>query len=61
MSGDESKMAAACAGEDTSCNGKVIKAPADDQVFINFSDHGGTGLIAFPGTSGYLMADDLVK
>jgi legumain len=38
-------------------NGKVLKSNANSKVFINFSDHGAPGLIAFP--SQYLYADDL--
>lgn len=38
---------------------KVLKSKAGDNVFINFSDHGAAGLIAFP--SDYLYADDLLK
>ena len=37
---------------------KVLKSTEDDKVFINFVDHGATGLIAFPNE--YLFADDLV-
>jgi legumain len=28
---------------------KVLKSNANDNVFIFFTDHGGTGLVAFPG------------
>jgi legumain len=38
-------------------SGKVLKSTTDDHVFINFSDHGAPGLIAFP--SQYLYADAL--
>jgi legumain len=31
-------------------SGKVLKSTADDNVFINFVDHGAPGLIAFPET-----------
>ena len=40
-------------------SGKVLKSDANSKVFINFADHGGVGLIAFPST--YLYADDLVE
>lgn len=29
-------------------NGRVLESGPDDNVFVNFADHGGTGLIAFP-------------
>ena len=38
---------------------RTLKSTANDRVFIYFSDHGATGLIAFP--NGELYADDLVK
>jgi legumain len=37
--------------------GKVLESDSNSKVFINFSDHGAPGLIAFP--SSYLYADDL--
>jgi legumain len=33
-------------------SGKVLKSTADDEVFVTFFDHGGVGLIAFPGWLG---------
>lgn len=36
-------------------NGKVLKSNANSKIFINFSDHGAPGLLAFP--SGTLYAD----
>ncbi len=33
---------------DSSADGKVLKSGPDDRVFINFVDHGATGIIAFP-------------
>lgn len=30
--------------------GKVLRSTAEDKVFINFIDHGGVGIIAFPNT-----------
>lgn len=39
-------------------NGRVLKSGPDDNVFLNFADHGGSGLIAFP--SQYLYAKDLI-
>ncbi|CAH1790688.1 unnamed protein product [Owenia fusiformis] len=38
-------------------SGKVIKSGKNDRVFVNFVDHGATGLVAFP--SGLLHAKDL--
>jgi legumain len=40
-------------------SGKVIASTKDDKVFVYFSDHGATDLIAFPND--YLYADDLMK
>jgi len=45
-------------GDSTSTGGKpVLKSGPNDDVFINFVDHGAAGLIAFP--SEYLYANDL--
>jgi len=38
-------------------NGKVLKSDSTSKVFVNFVDHGATGLVAFP--SEMLYADDL--
>ena len=38
-------------------NGKVLTSGPNDNVFINFVDHGAPGLVAFPDT--YLYADQL--
>jgi len=40
-------------------SGRVLNSTADDRVFINFVDHGGVGLIAFPNQP-YLYANDLI-
>jgi len=40
-------------------SGKVLKSDSNSKVFVNFADHGGVGLIAFPTTM--LYADDLVE
>jgi len=48
--------AAAVAGKGT---GKVLKSNANSKVFINFSDHGAVGLVAFPNE--ILYANDLNK
>lgn len=39
--------------------GRVLKSTANDNVFLYFSDHGSTGLIAFP--SEYMYADSLLQ
>lgn len=39
--------------------GRVLESTASDKVFINFVDHGGVGLIAFPKQP-YLYAKDLM-
>jgi legumain len=39
-------------------SGKVLQSGPNDNVFINFSDHGGTGLICFP-VGAYLYVNDL--
>lgn len=39
-------------------SGKVLTSGKDDNVFIYFSDHGGTGIVAFP-TGPFLQATDL--
>jgi len=38
--------------------GRVLESTANDLVFLNFADHGATGLIAFPNE--YLYSDDLL-
>ena len=36
-------------GDEAAAGGKkVLKSTADDNVFINFVDHGGVGVICFP-------------
>lgn len=35
--------------------GRVLTSTANDKVFLNFADHGGAGLIAFP-VGDYLYA-----
>ena len=40
--------------------GNVLNSTAEDRVFINFVDHGGVGLIAFPNQR-YLYAKDLMQ
>ena len=46
------------AGNKGKGNGRVLKSTATDKVFVYFSDHGATGLIAFPSEE--LYADDLI-
>jgi legumain len=38
--------------------GRVLQSTSTDRVFLNFADHGATGLIAFPND--YLYANDLL-
>jgi legumain len=62
LQGNEDALKQACqnnADANTVCSGKVLKSGPNDRVFINFADHGGTGLIAFP-SGGFLHADDLL-
>lgn len=40
--------------------GRVLNSTSEDRVFINFADHGGTGLIAMPNPP-YLHADTLFQ
>jgi legumain len=40
-------------------NGRVLQSGPNDNVFINFVDHGGVGLIAFP--SSYLYANTFIS
>jgi len=40
-------------------SGKVIASTSEDKIFVFFSDHGATNLIAFP--SDYLYADELIS
>ena len=44
-------------GDSETAGGRVLKTDLTSRVFINFSDHGAPGLIAFP--SSYLYADQL--
>ena len=39
--------------------GRVLQTTAEDKIFINFSDHGATGLVAFPTSE--LYATDLIE
>lgn len=44
-------------GDAKTAGGPVLKSDLNSRVFVNFSDHGGPGLIAFPHA--YLYADQL--
>jgi len=47
---------------DSSAPGAVLKSTSEDNVFINFVDHGGTGIIAFPsGTMSSSMLNNALK
>lgn len=43
------KFIAVLTGDEQTAGGKVLKSTGDDHVFVNFVDHGGVGIIAFPG------------
>jgi len=51
------KFLAVLTGDKATAGGKVLESTSASKVFINFSDHGAPGLIAFP--SQYLYADKL--
>jgi legumain len=53
ITGDDSNLPAGGSG-------KVLKSKATDRVFLNFVDHGGVGLVAFPNGP-VLYAKDLSK
>jgi len=55
----ENFVAVLTGGKPTGGNGKVLKSTANDNVFINFVDHGAEGLIAFP--SKYMYEPELIK
>jgi legumain len=44
-------------GDAETAGGPVLKTDSTSRVFVNFADHGGVGLIAFPHQ--YLYADQL--
>ncbi|KAJ9598420.1 hypothetical protein L9F63_010895 [Diploptera punctata] len=55
LSGDEKGMEGVGSG-------RVIKSGPKDHIFVNFVDHGATGLLAFPDLSGQnLYAPELLK
>merc|ERR1712166_133919 len=47
------------ATDGTTKAGKVLKSTKDDNVFVNFVDHGGVNIIGFPETT--MHATDLVS
>ena len=47
-------------GNSEGATGKVLKSKADDTVFVNFVDHGGPGIVAFPNGP-FLHVKDLSK
>jgi len=51
------KFMAVMTGDAETAGGRVLQTDLSSRVFVNFSDHGGPGLIAFP--SEYLYADQL--
>jgi len=47
---------------DSSAEGPVLQSTSEDNVFINFVDHGGTNIIAFPSsTMSSTMLNDALK
>lgn len=53
----DTEAVAGLVGSSSDGNGKVLKSGPDDNVFIYFADHGGSGMIMFPG--GAISASDL--
>lgn len=51
------KFLAVLKGDAETAGGKVLKTGPNSKIFVNFSDHGAPGLIAFPKS--YLYADDI--
>lgn len=51
------KFIAVMTGDIATAGGKVLTTDKNTKLFVNFSDHGAAGLIAFP--SSYLYADQL--
>lgn len=49
----------AVAGKSADGSDKVLGSTSNDRVFVNFVDHGGAGIVAFPNGP-YLQAEDLV-
>eukprot|EP01063_Lacrimia_lanifica_P027612 TRINITY_DN389_c0_g1_i11.p2 TRINITY_DN389_c0_g1~~TRINITY_DN389_c0_g1_i11.p2 ORF type:complete len:426 (+),score=232.13 TRINITY_DN389_c0_g1_i11:64-1341(+) len=40
---------------------KVLQTGPEDNVFVNFADHGGPGIIGFPGNAGFMYEKDLIQ
>jgi legumain len=56
---NKQQFLAALSGDDQTTHGrKVIKSTSEDEIFVYYSDHGGSGLIAMP-SGGYLYANEL--
>merc|ERR1719188_402162 len=55
------KFVAVLSGDAKTAGGKVLRSTADDHVFVNFADHGGVGLIGFPGGMSVLHANKLIS
>lgn len=53
----DSDAVQALVGSNGNANGKVLKSGPDDNVFVYFADHGGSGMIMFPG--GAISASEL--
>jgi legumain len=57
---NKQQFLAALSGDDQTTKGrKVIKSTADDEIFVFYSDHGASGLIAMPDGQ-YLYANELI-
>lgn len=54
------KFLAVLAGDAKTAGGKVLQSTSEDHVFVNFVDHGGVGIIAFPDPAAVLHAKKLV-
>ena len=59
---NKANFEAVLTGNASAAHGKrVLTSTSRDKVFVNFVDHGGVGLICFPGCAETLSATDLVK
>ena len=52
------KFLAVLTGDEATAGGKVLKSNENSEVFVYYTDHGATNLVAFP-SGGYLYADQL--
>jgi legumain len=58
---NKQQFLAALSGDDKTTHGrKVIKSTEDDEIFVYYSDHGSTGLIAMP-SGDYLYSNELMN